>query len=76
MTPKYDSKVIGRSGQSFMIGIISEHRFLDAFPQRGQPTRRLFANGQPIYGKIVKPNTPKPNAQDVAKFLINDIKVN
>ncbi|XP_006458939.1 hypothetical protein AGABI2DRAFT_115904 [Agaricus bisporus var. bisporus H97] len=35
---------------------------------------QLFANGQPIYGKIVKPNTPKPNAQDVAKFLINDIK--
>lgn len=31
--------------------------------------------GQPINGKIVKYNTPKPNAQDVAKWLVRDIQV-
>ncbi len=36
---------------------------------------RLFAMGQPINGKIVKYNTLKPNAQDVAKLLFRDIQV-
>ncbi|KAF9450472.1 hypothetical protein P691DRAFT_465994 [Macrolepiota fuliginosa MF-IS2] len=35
---------------------------------------KLFANGQPINGKIVRRDTPKPNAQDVARLLVRDIE--
>lgn len=67
--------VIRRTGPGFMIDITSECRGQGWMMVPHVLDCRLFAMGQPINGKIVKYNTPKPNAQDVAKLLVRDIQV-